>query len=109
METKDILNERQHTHGSFFLNSRISQEFKRIFEIHMEGKSFSPEMREALDMIFHKISRIAAGNPYEADHWADIAGYAELVVKSLEEVEVPFNNSRIFNTARDMMINQTNN
>ena len=35
-------------------------------------------------MILHKVARIMAGNPKEADHWRDIAGYATLAVKELE-------------------------
>jgi hypothetical protein len=35
-------------------------------------------------MILMKLARVIAGNPNEPDHWRDIAGYAELVVRSLE-------------------------
>ncbi|WP_257617167.1 hypothetical protein [Campylobacter pinnipediorum] len=35
-------------------------------------------------MIAHKIARILAGNPNYKDHWDDIAGYATLVSKELE-------------------------
>ncbi len=36
---------------------------------------------EAIEMILHKISRIAAGNYYVKEHWDDIAGYAQLPAK----------------------------
>jgi hypothetical protein len=34
-------------------------------------------------MIVHKIGRILNGDPNYDDSWADIAGYAQLVVKEL--------------------------
>lgn len=40
--------------------------------------------REAMEMIVHKIGRIIHGNPHEADHWRDIAGYALLAVREIE-------------------------
>jgi hypothetical protein len=46
-----------------------------------------PEVREALDMIAHKIGRILAGNPMYKDHWDDIAGYATLVSKFVDKNE----------------------
>ena len=44
----------------------------------------SPSQAESLDMIAHKIGRILAGDPFVKDHWADIAGYAELVARELK-------------------------
>ena len=41
--------------------------------------------KEALDMIAHKIARILAGNQDNKDHWDDIAGYASLVSKELNQ------------------------
>jgi hypothetical protein len=47
-------------------------------------KRLSVGQREALEMIAHKIARILSGDPNHKDHWEDIAGYAELVVRELE-------------------------
>jgi hypothetical protein len=72
-----ILGERAKTHGAFDLNAQISQDFKQ----YMYSKGNPPPLavhREALDMIFMKISRILSGNPDYRDHWDDIAGYAKL-------------------------------
>ena len=44
-------------------------------------------MREALFMIAHKIGRIVNGDPWYADSWVDIAGYAKLVADRLEGIE----------------------
>lgn len=42
---------------------------------------------EAIEMIFHKIGRIGAGNPNFVDHWEDIAGYATLVAQRLRSAK----------------------
>lgn len=44
-----------------------------------------PDMREALEMIAHKIGRILAGDPAYDDSWVDIAGYATRVAERLKE------------------------
>lgn len=46
-----------------------------------------PIHKEALDMIVHKIGRILNGNPNYIDSFRDIAGYAELVVNYLKELD----------------------
>ena len=38
---------------------------------------------EAINMICHKLGRIANGDPTYDDSWRDIAGYAMLVVRYL--------------------------
>ena len=42
------------------------------------------DMREALEMIQHKVGRILNGDATWADSWVDIAGYAKLVSDRLE-------------------------
>lgn len=42
-------------------------------------------MNMAIYMIASKLARIASGNPSLKDNWVDIAGYAQLVIKNLEE------------------------
>ena len=74
------LNSRASTHGDFKDNGLIMQALKN--NMRFEGanwETLAPHMREALDMIQHKIGRILSGNPNEPDHWHDIAGYATLV------------------------------
>jgi len=83
METKQILEQRGKTHGDFSDNARFSQQLKFIVEMSPNWENMSDVQREALHMILHKISRICAGNPDEPDHYADIAGYATLVVERL--------------------------
>lgn len=83
MDVNDILKERQKTHGDFQKHSMVSQGLKNLIGLHSEGR-LTYDQQEALDMIAHKIARILAGNPDHIDHWADIAGYAQLIVNDLE-------------------------
>lgn len=83
MNTRDILNERQTTHGDFTDHASCTQQLKTVL-LNNLASELSPEQAEALDMIFHKIGRIASGNPNHKDHWDDIAGYATLVSDRLD-------------------------
>lgn len=83
---QSLIADRSHTHGGFEYNAALSQEIKEI--IRGYSLKLSPIQREALDMICTKISRILSGNPNYIDHWADIAGYATLIVNDLTEAEV---------------------
>ena len=83
---KDILEERQKTHGDFALNAIISQELKTTIRTYSaDTLGFTDQMKEALDVICGKIARIIAGDPYHSDHWRDIAGYATLIQNILEK------------------------
>jgi hypothetical protein len=85
MNTQEILQQRGGTHGNFTDNARFSQQLKFIVELSPNWENMSDVQREALHMILHKISRICAGNPDEPDHWADMAGYATLVVDRINK------------------------
>lgn len=76
MTTQDILQERGQTHGDFSNNARVSQALKATLQL--ENADLTDVQQEAIDMICHKLARIAAGNPNFKDHWDDIAGYATL-------------------------------
>ena len=86
MTTEEILNQRAKTHGDFsefaitarLLKGCVASRLRQCEKVLTDAQS------EGLDMILHKISRIINGNPNEKDHWQDIAGYAELVVRQLE-------------------------
>lgn len=86
--TETLLAERGKTHGRFEDHANITQELKQTF--YRPSVSLSRPMRlsnvqrEAVDMILHKLGRVAAGDPNFKDHWDDIAGYARLVSQDLE-------------------------
>ena len=84
MNLNDVLIERGSTHGNWKFQSAFSQQLKDAVH-HAAGYGrLSDSARESIDMICVKISRIVSGNPNEPDHWKDIAGYATLVLKELE-------------------------
>lgn len=81
-----ILEERQKTHGEFSTHAEMTQELKLVMQSRagcVRWNNLTPSMREALEMIVHKIGRILNGNPNHKDHWDDIAGYATLVSREL--------------------------
>ena len=71
-----LLVEREKTHGSFIMGSKVAQELKEAFR--WGPKELQHSQREALDLIATKIGRIVCGDPNNKDHWEDIAGYAKL-------------------------------
>lgn len=84
-DTQALLAERGTTHGDFAAHARITQNIKNvIFEDEaVAPDKFTAAQKEALEMVAHKIGRIAAGDPNFKDHWDDIAGYAKLVANHL--------------------------
>ena len=78
-----IIDEREKTHGNYAQQAALTQELKS--RIRAECRSLSPQQQEALEMICVKISRIVCGNPNEPDHWRDISGYSQLVLRALEK------------------------
>lgn len=82
MQTAELLNERGTTHGSFDDNAKHGQFLRGYFRASPQWDSMPAVHREALDMIACKVSRILSGQSSHADHWADIAGYAELARKA---------------------------
>lgn len=79
--TSALLDERNSTHGSFVVNSRISQKLKTAFREEPGWANLNPVHKEAIDHICGKFGRIMAGQPEFDDHWDDIAGYAQLPKK----------------------------
>lgn len=84
-ETSAVLNEREKNYGSFEKLSNIVQDLENVLQKNEAYKKLNDPQKTALNMILHKIGRITNGNPNYADSWVDIAGYAQLVVNSLEK------------------------
>lgn len=93
--TDELLNERNATHGSFIVNSAVSQSIKLLMrgeltlEILEETRQYFKDgyeslyliHREASDHMAGKWGRIYAGQPTFDDHWDDLSGYPKLPVK----------------------------
>ena len=81
----DTLKERGKRYGSFKEHARIAQSIKTAMIDSPNWNSLSPDKRESLDMIAHKIGRILNGDPNYIDSWHDIAGYSQLIEDILNE------------------------
>lgn len=79
----DILDEREKTHGSYASTAAMAQMLKDCMKNSQNWLTMDDTQREALDLISTKIARILSGNPREIDHWVDVAGYANLIVREL--------------------------
>ena len=82
-DVKETLVARNATHGDYAVQAFVAANLKSTMRNADGWHRLSSEMRESLDMVAVKISRILTGDPDFADHWHDIAGYATLVEKSL--------------------------
>ena len=78
-----VLSERGSRYGSLMSNATISQGLKEILHSSSNWEAMPPDMREALDIIVHKISRIVEGDFNYDDSWVDISGYSILIVERL--------------------------
>lgn len=84
-KTREILEERGRQYGEFPSHARVTQQIKCVMFAHRPRSDFDDDMLEALEMIAHKIGRILNGDPFYADSWRDIAGYAQLVADRLDK------------------------
>lgn len=79
----ETLNEREGRYGPYHEHAEISQALKVVIRAAPGWDRCDPAMREALEMIAHKIARVLNGDPSYADNWHDIAGYAVLVEREV--------------------------
>jgi hypothetical protein len=82
-EDNQLLAEREARYGAFKDNSELSQALKAVMRSGSNWEKLDADMKEALEMNAHKISRILCGDPQYDDSWVDIAGYAKRVADRL--------------------------
>jgi hypothetical protein len=85
MSIEDTLAERGTRYGAFPEHARITQAIKAAMVDSPNWAGLRPDMKEALEMVAHKVARILNGDPLYADSWHDIIGYAKLVEDTLGE------------------------
>ena len=95
-KVKTILEERPSKHGEFTENSRATWEIMRALQGERNWATMSDQHKHSLYMIAHKMARIACGDPAEADHWDDIAGYATLVADRIRNPVTPYDGSHVY-------------
>ena len=86
-DVTETLTERGSRYGKFKDHAELSQQLKNVMRCSDGWCGLDYDMREALEMIQHKVARILNGDPTYADSWHDIAGYAKLVDDRLNGVE----------------------
>jgi hypothetical protein len=79
-----LLTERAKTHGDYNMTAQTAQVLKQLIRNSPSYDDMNAAMRESLDMTAVKFARIMCGDPFEADHWRDIIGYATLILQDLE-------------------------
>lgn len=79
----ETLQQRGKTHGRFGDNALISQALKHQVRAMPGWYELNVAQKEAIDVIFLKISRILSGQSDFEDHWLDIEGYARLAKESI--------------------------
>ena len=88
---QSTLEERGKRYGKFTGHAAVSQGIQAVikdgFKLNENTKfeDLDEDMQEALFMIAHKLGRIVNGDPWYADSWVDISGYAKLVSDRLED------------------------
>lgn len=79
----DVLEQRGQRYGDFDGHAYITQALKLVMRDTHNWDSLDDVMKEALEMVAHKIGRILNGDPTYKDSWTDIIGYVRLVEKKL--------------------------
>ena len=79
-----MLEERGKNYGEFVDHAALSQSFKETFKSGFSYSKMTDMQKESIEMILHKIARIANGDPNYIDSWEDIQGYAKMVTNELK-------------------------
>lgn len=79
------LAERGSRYGVFSEHARITQNIKRAMQDSPNWASLPDAMKEALEMVAHKVGRVLNGDPQYHDSWHDMVGYAKLVADTLAQ------------------------
>lgn len=89
----EITTRRGSVYGPFLHNAIVAQAIKdamhNIPDPDNEGSLWAKlphDVRESLDLIALKISRIVTGDPLYLDNWDDIGGYAKIVADRIRRV-----------------------
>ena len=84
---QDTLAERGKRYGEFREHAKISQSLKRAMWAAQGWVDLPDDVKEALEMIQHKIARVLNGDHLYLDTARDIIGYMTLVFQRLEKTE----------------------
>lgn len=91
-DINETLKERGSRYGDYRGHAEVSQAIKNILysalatNENIDFDTLDDDIKETLEMIAHKLGRIVNGDPYYADSYIDIAGYAKLVGDRLNDL-----------------------
>ena len=91
-DINETLKERGSRYGDYRGHAEVSQAIKSILysalatNENIDFDTLDDDIKETLEMIAHKLGRIVNGDPYYADSYIDIAGYAKLVGDRLNDL-----------------------
>jgi len=83
----DVLEERGSRYGKFSEHALITQNIKRAMRHSKNWHNLPDDMKEALEMVAHKVGRILNGDPDYPDNVVDIIGYMQLVLDRMTGVK----------------------
>jgi hypothetical protein len=86
-ELDTLLEARKLRYGDFTEQALLSQALKSVMQSHAQWERMPPYMREALEMVQHKVARIVNGDPFYDDSWVDIVGYVQRVIEQLPKTK----------------------
>jgi len=82
-----VLAERGARYGKFADHARIAQGLQEVLHKMPNWPTMDFDMRQALVVITDKIARMGNGDPFYADNWVDIIGYATLVLDRINMLD----------------------
>lgn len=85
VDVTGVVFERDKLYGGFENVSAVSQGMKDAARLTDNFNRLSPNKREAIDMILHKIGRAISGPKDCKDNWTDIQGYAKLIEDTFDK------------------------
>jgi hypothetical protein len=89
MATPEELNKnRGGVYGPFLNNAIVAQAIKQALRHPCTKVTLPDDVREALDLIALKMSRIVTGDPEYLDNWDDIGGYVRCVSERIRATQL---------------------
>lgn len=84
LNINDVLGERGSRYGKFSEHALITQNIKRAMRHSKNWHGLPDDMKEALEMVAHKVGRILNGKFDYKDSWTDCVGYFKLIDDNLK-------------------------
>lgn len=94
MNTEKLREERSARYGDFDNNSEVSQGLKDMLRLGDEWETMPSFIKEALDMVCVKMSRVVSGDPFYLDNYHDIQGFIDCALDCIEKYGDTYNDGK---------------